>query len=95
MAKKENPALKNDSGVYLSQKNASRKYEEKVEQLTLRVPAGTRAILNDYVTAKSKGDEDNPKYNSYNGKAWRPSVNAFIIYLIEQETGFRINGLKD
>ena len=95
MAKKENPALKNEGGVYLSQKDASRKYEEKIEQLTLRVPAGTRAILNDYVTAKAKDDEENPKYNSYNGKAWRPSLNAFIIYLIEQETGIKINSLKD
>lgn len=86
-------AKKNESGVYYSQKVASEKYEQKIEQLTLRVPAGTRELLKVYVQKKAEENPENPKYNSYNGKAWRPSVNALITYLIEEETGIKISDL--
>lgn len=60
-----------DTNTYESQRKAIKKYESKVEQLTVRLPQGSRAKLNEYV---SKSD----KFSS---------VNTMIKTLLENEIG--------
>lgn len=60
-----------DTNTYNSQRRAIKKYESKVEQLTVRLPQGSREQLNEYI--KSNG-----KYSS---------VNAMIKALLENEIG--------
>lgn len=52
-----------------SQRKAAKEYENKLEQLTVRLPQGSRQKLNDYVAESNK-------YNS---------VNAMIKDLLEKE----------
>ena len=94
MPKKADPSLKNKSGVYHSQKRQSEKFEEKVEKIIVRVPDGSRAAITEYVEKKAEGEPENLRYNSYNGKAYRPSVNAWIRSLIEEEIGVNLDELK-
>lgn len=58
-----------------SQRKASKEYEKKVEQLTVRLPQGSRDELNKYV-AESK------KYSS---------VNTMIKALLEKEIGHSLD----
>lgn len=76
-----------EGGTYLSQKKASQKWEKNKpqEKIIVRVPEGSRDKINEYVTAKAAEDPTNLKYSSYNGKAYRPSVNALIKALLEEE----------
>ena len=60
-----------DTNTYISQRKAIKKYEGTVEQLTVRLPKGSRSLLNDYIS----------KSNKYN------SVNAMIKELLEKEIG--------
>ncbi len=94
MPKKADPTLKTESGIYHSQIRQIEKYEEKVEKIIVRVPEGSRAAITKYVEEKAEAEPKNLKYNSYNGKAYRPSVNALIRSLIEEEIGVNLDELK-
>lgn len=59
-----------DTDTYISQRVASANYEKnKVEQITVRLPKGSRKILQDYVASSGKYE----------------SVNAMIKALLESE----------
>ena len=94
MPKKKDPSLKNESGIYYSQVKQSKSFEEKVEKIIVRVPEGSRAAITQYVEEKAEADPENLKYSNYNGKAYRPSVNAMIRSLIEEEIGVSLDELK-
>ena len=94
MPKKKDPTLKTESGIYHSQIRQNEKYEEKVEKIIVRVPEGSRVAITKYVVEKAEADPENLKYSSYNGKAYRPSVNALIRSLIEEEMGVHLDDLK-
>lgn len=94
MPKKPDPTLKTKSGIYRSKIRQSVKFEEKVEKIIVRVPEGARAAITKHVEEKAKADPENLKYSSYNGKAYRPSVNALIRTLIEEEMGVSLDELK-
>ncbi len=94
MPKKADLSLKTESGIYHSQKRQSEKFEEKFEKIIVRVPEGSRAAITKYVEEKAEAEPENLKYNSFNGKAYRPSVNALIRNLLEQEIGIGLNELK-
>ena len=94
MPKKADPSLKTESGIYHSQIRQSEKFEEKIEKIIVRVPEGSRAAITKYVEEKAEADPENLKYSSYNGKAYRPSVNALIRSLIEDEMGVNLDELK-
>lgn len=80
-------------GVYKSQLKAIEKWEKNnpKEKIILRVPEGTRKQITEYVEHKAQEDPQNPLYSSYNGRYFRPSVNAFITALIEKETGIKMS----
>lgn len=94
MPKKADPTLKTESGIYHSQIRQSEKFEEKVEKIIVRVPEGSRAAITKFVEEKAAADPENLRYSSYNGKAYRPSVNAFIRALLEEEMGMSLDELK-
>lgn len=94
MPRKPDPSLKTKSGTYYSTIEQYKKYNEKIEKILVRVPEGSRDAITKYVEEKAEDEPTNLKYNSFNGKAYRPSVNAFICYLIEQEMGVRLDDLK-
>lgn len=60
-----------DTNTYNSQRKAIKKYESKIEQLTVRLPQGSRDKLNEYI-------KNNNKYTS---------VNTMIKALLEKEIG--------
>ncbi len=65
-----------DTDTYISQRLASANYEKnKVEQITVRLPKGSRKILQDYVTKSGKYE----------------SVNAMIKALLESEINQSLN----
>jgi len=83
MARKTDPSLKNENGVYTSRQKANKNWEDtKVEQLTVRFPKGSRDKLKEYVEQKSKSEPDNPKYSS---------LNALIKHLLVEETGITLD----
>ena len=94
MPKKPDPTLKTESGIYRSKIRQSEKFEEKVDKIIVRVPEGARAAITEYVQEKAEADPENLRYSSYNGKAYRPSVNALIRTLIEEEMGVSLDELK-
>ena len=85
MPKKANPDLK-EGKVYISQKKATAEYEAKnpMDKIIVRVPAGARDKVTKYVEQKAAEDPSNRKYASDKG---RPSVNALIKTLLEEELG--------
>lgn len=89
MPKKANPNLK-DGAVYISQKNASEKWEKEnpQEKIIVRLPKGSNNIIKAYVEKKAIEEPDNRKYSTDKG---RPSVNAMIKSLIEDEIGQELN----
>lgn len=64
-----------DTNTYNSQRKAIKKYESKIEQLTVRLPQGSREQLNEYIAS-------NNKYSS---------VNAMIKALLENEIGHSLD----
>lgn len=72
--------------VYKSQIRASKKWEAKnpQEKIILRLPEGAKDLLTAYVQKKSLEEPNNPKYSTDKG---RPSVNALIRTLLEEEIG--------
>lgn len=95
MPKRADPTKKTEGGIYLSQVEQSKEYDKKVERVVVRVPKGANAAIAKYVEDKAAEDPENLKYSSYNGKAYRPSVNAMIRALIEEEMGINLDDLKD
>lgn len=95
MPRKADPSKKLDNGMYESQKKWHDRFEAKVERLVVRVPKGFGAEITKYVEDKAAAEPENLKYNSYNGKAYRPSVNALIRNLIENEMGVDLNNWKE
>ena len=83
MPKQPNPDLK-DGVVYISQKRASEKWEREnpQEKLILRMPKGKREIINQYVEKMAMQNPDDRKYSTDKG---RPSVNAYINNLIDED----------
>ena len=94
MPKRADPTLKTESGIYRSKIRQSEKFEEKVEKIIVRVPEGSRTAIARYVEEKAEADPENLRYSSYNGKTYRPSVNALIRTLIEEEMGVSLDELK-
>ena len=94
MPKKADPTLKTESGIYYSQIRQNKKFEEKVEKIIVRVPEGSRYAIMRYVEERAEAEPENLRYNSYNGKAYRPSVNALIRALLEEEIGMSLDELK-
>lgn len=104
MARKPDESLKSQAGEYTvtrqapggrykSQKDATEKYEKDnpMEKIIVRVPAGSRDKINEYVQKKATENPQDLKYSSYNGKAYRPSVNALIKALLEEEMGISLD----
>ena len=93
MSKEPDPSLKtvNSSGkeYYKSRLQVSADYnKENYAQLILRVPKECKDQITEYVKVKAAEDPENPKYNDLIRK--RPSVNAFLMTLIEDETGIKL-----
>ena len=74
------------SNVLLTQKEASKKWEKSNPQITIRLPVGAREKINEYIQKKALEEPDNPKYSTDKG---RPSFNAFIRTLIEEEMNYK------
>ena len=83
MPKTPNPDLK-DGKVYKSQKKAADNWEKEnpQEQLKLRMPKGKREIITAYVEKKALENPDDRRYSTEKG---RPSVNAYINSLIDED----------
>lgn len=88
MPKAPDPSYK-EGKVYKSQIKATQEWEKKnpMDKIIVRLPAGSREKVSAYVERKAAEQPDNPKYNSFNGKGYRPSVNAMIKNLLEEEIG--------
>lgn len=103
MPRKRNPELRDEDGKLISRqyrnnpniKESIKSYEAKnpVDKIIVRVPAGSREYINDYVKRKAAEEPENPKYkDQVKGKA---SVNAMIKALIEQEIGCSLDSLSN
>lgn len=70
--------------VYKSQIDATTAWEKEnpQEKIITRLPEGSKDIITAYVQQKAAEDPTNPKFSTDKG---RPSVNAFIRTLIEEE----------
>lgn len=70
-----------ETKAYNSQRRAMKEREKKFEQITVRLPKGSREQLNNYVSNSSK-------YSS---------VNSMILELLENELGYSFanNNLND
>lgn len=88
MPRKTDSSLK-EGAVYISQKKASENWKKAnpQEMITVRLPKGSRDIINDYVERKSKENPEDRKYSTDKG---RPSVNAMLKALIEDEIGQKL-----
>ena len=64
-----------DTNTYNSQRRAIKKYEGTIEQITVRLPKGSRNKLNEYITRTGK----------------YKSVNTMIKSLLETEIGFSLD----
>lgn len=79
MPKTPNPDLK-DGKVYKSQIKWEK--ENPQEQLKLRMPIGKRELITKYVEKKALENPDDRRYSTEKG---RPSVNAYINFLIDED----------
>lgn len=68
---------------------------KRVEKIIVRVLEGSRAAITKHVEERAEADPENLKYYSFNGKAYIPSVNAWIGSLIEEEMGVDLDDLKE
>ena len=64
-----------DTNTYNTQRQASKKYESTIEQITVRLPKGSKKQLTEYLESTNKYD----------------SVNAMIKALIEKEIGHSLS----
>lgn len=94
MPKKSDPNLTylTSSGkkMYKSQNNADKnaEYDKTQDKVIIRLPKGSNSIIKAYVENKAIEEPDNRKYSTDKG---RPSVNAFIKTLIEDEIGQKLD----
>lgn len=79
MPKTPNPDLKVGE-VYKSQIKWEKEHPQ--EQLKLRMPKGKREIITAYVEKKALENPDDRRYSTEKG---RPSVNAYINSLIDED----------
>lgn len=104
MARKTDPSLKTEQGEYnISRVGKGGMYKAKIEansrweknnpqdKIMVRVPQGCHELIKEYVKRKASEEPTNLKYNSYNGKAYQPSVNALIKHLLAEETGIKLD----
>ena len=100
MPKKADPSLRqgeNEDGRYLSQIAASERWNEKMQQIVIRVPGGARDQINEYVKRKAEEhsdvtDSEYWRYRSTRGTRREDySVTAFIIHLLEEEMGVSLD----
>ena len=95
MPAKKDPTKKDDKGRYKSTVELGLQYDkDQYDKIILRVPKGSNQAIKDYVAQKAEADPENLKYNSYNGKTYRPSVNALVRALLEEEMGIDFDELK-
>ena len=87
-----NRVVRNDK-YYRSQKEAAKKWTDKKlqDRIAYNVPAGRKKEIEDYVKAKAKEYPEDTRFSSFNGKGYRPSITAFLNYLIEKETGINMS----
>lgn len=81
-----------------SQKRATEKWEREnpKDKILFRIPEGKKKEIEDYIKAKAEGYKENGKYTasmytSFNGKGYRPSISAYLISLIEQDSGIDLS----
>lgn len=81
-----------------SQKRATEKWEREnpKDKILFRIPEGKKKEIEDYIKAKAEECKENGKYTasrytSYNGKSYRPSISAYLISLIEQDSGIDLS----
>lgn len=72
---KSRKAIVLDTNTYNTQRQASKKYESTIEQITVRLPKGSKKQLTEYLESTNKYD----------------SVNAMIKALIEKEIGHSLS----
>lgn len=72
---KSREAIVLDTNTYNTQRQASKKYESTIEQITVRLPKGSKKQLTEYLESTNKYD----------------SVNAMIKALIEKEIGHSLS----
>lgn len=83
MSRPSNQSLKNESGLYYSKKQADARYEKNtIEQLTVRVPKGTRDLIKEHQERMLREHPDAEKYQS---------VNKMLNALIEEEIGQKLD----
>lgn len=79
----------NGTEYYKSRLTTTKKYNEKsYDTILLRLPAGSKESLTKWVRDKADENPNNPRYNDVVRN--RASVNAFIVSLIEEETGLKL-----
>lgn len=94
MARQTNPDKKNytirateekyvESSVYQSQRDKNKRYDATQDKIILRVPAGVREKIQSYIEKIDEAEETKDKYLV----CGRHSMNAFILDLIQRETG--------
>lgn len=81
-AKDENGRYKSMS--YAAQKESNAEYDKGMDKIIIRVPKGSKAIIEEYVKDMAKKNPGDPKFSTEKG---RPSVNALIKSLLEKEIG--------
>lgn len=84
-----NPDARDEKGRYKSmsyaaQKESNAEYDKTMDKIVIRVPKGSKSKIEEYVRNKAAEDPDNPRYSTDKG---RPSVNALIKDLLENEIG--------
>jgi len=85
----EKKVSKTGKEYFQSRLDASKNFNrDNYAQLILRVPKDCKDKITDYVQKKAEEEPDNPKYNDLVRK--RPSVNAFLMTLVEDETGIKL-----
>ncbi len=88
----EKPNAKDENGRYKSmsyeaQKESNAAYDKTMDKIIIRVSKGSKAIVEEYVRQKAIEDPGNPRYSTDKG---RPSVNALIRDLLENEIGRKL-----
>lgn len=85
--KSQKSARPRDYSTDTRHKELLAKYTQAHEQIKLLVPKGFREQIQTYVTQGATENPGSPKFTSWNGRAYLPSVNAYINYLMRQDMG--------
>lgn len=86
------------NGQYKCQREATRRFATKYDQITLRVPAGCRDKIYNYLLPMAREEVDkhtSPKDFKYNKQCRNTnraeaSLNRYLGYLIEKDSGIKI-----